>query len=229
MASWVGSAAGTMAALEPEELHERGAAVEGLVLGDRARRRARGRVAELRGLGEGGQRRGHVRPQRPEQAEGRADDHVAEVRQRADVQDLDLEDVARLRALHLDRAGQRVYAAQVEGQGPLRGERPGGLADVEGIAAQQLDHLAGTDRDGRRDVAVPAVVQDLVVAVEHPGLAGPGHRVGAAGSGEIRAHRPVAGRDAGERGRGRLADGRPLHQAARVTGMDEAHRSLPRA
>lgn len=63
-----GGEPGALATLEVKQLDERGTAVEGLVLGDRARRRAGGRVAELRGLGKaasGAARCGRSDPNRP--------------------------------------------------------------------------------------------------------------------------------------------------------------------
>ncbi len=221
--------AGALAPLEGEQLNPGGAAVVRLAGREGARHAARARVAERRGLGKRGERGERLVPQRPEQAEDRADHHVAEVHQRADVQDLDLEDVAGLGALHLHRAGQRVHPAQVEGQGPLRRQRAARLPDVQGVAAQQLDHLAGAHGDGRRQVAVPAVVQHLVIAVQDPGPLGTGHHVGGAGPGHVHPDGPGTGRDAAERGRGCLAEDGPLYEVAvtRAARVDEAHRCLP--
>ena len=69
--------------------------------------------------------------------------------------------------------GQRVHPGQIQGQARLRRERAGRLADVQGVAAQQLDHFPGPYRGRRRQVAVPAGVQDLAVAVHDPRPPGP--------------------------------------------------------
>ena len=136
--------------------------------GNRRRHAARVRVAELRCLGVGRERGERLRPQRPEEPERGADGGVAEIDQRADVEDLDLEDVAGLGAFDVDRAGERVDPAQVDGHRAVGGHGPRLVADVERVAAQQLDLLAGPDGHCRGQVAVPPVVHDAAVAVEDP-------------------------------------------------------------
>ena len=93
---------------------------------------------------------------------------TAEVDQRADVEDLDLQDVPGLGALDVHGAGERMDPAEVERHRPVRGEGVRLVPDVQGIPAQQLDLFARAHGHGRLQVPVPAVVQDLAVAVQDP-------------------------------------------------------------
>jgi hypothetical protein len=76
---------------------------------------------------------------------------------RLDVQDLDGQQVAGLRALDVDRPGQRVDHVQV--RGGQRGRRhPRGGLPVERVPGLQHDLVTRLAEDHRRDVRVPPVV-----------------------------------------------------------------------
>ncbi len=115
--------------------------------------------------------------------------HGVAVAVRLDLQDLDLEQVARLGPVDVHRPGEGVDHVQVGRghglQGRLRPHLP-----VEGVAGAQHHLVAGVADDHRRDVRVPAVVAGLRLLGQglrvvdphlvrchgHP----PGHRLGAA-------------------------------------------------
>jgi hypothetical protein len=77
-------------------------------------------------------------------------------------------------ALNLDRAGERMHPARVNGQDSVRVERAGRLSDIERIPAQQLDFFTRADRGRGRQVAVPAVVEHLSEPVQDALASRPG-------------------------------------------------------
>src|SRR6185437_1959382 len=83
--------------------------------------------------------------------------HGEAVAVRLDVDDLDLEQVARLGALDVDRTGERVHDVEVRRgdgiQGRVRGHLP-----VERVPRLQHHLVAGLAPDQRWDVGVPPVV-----------------------------------------------------------------------
>src|SRR3989441_10963102 len=77
---------GVLPLAEREDLDERRARVEWLIVGDGAGHFRGRRIAELRGLGEGADRRGGVGWQASEQAQHPPDGDVAEVDERRNIQ-----------------------------------------------------------------------------------------------------------------------------------------------
>src|SRR5207302_10492970 len=121
--------------VEREDLDERGARVEWLIVGDGARHFPGRRIAELRGLSEGVERREDVGLQASEQAQHRPDGDVTEVDERRNIQDLNLEHVARLRAFDADRPRKRMDLGEVEGENTAWRQGSRRCPDVEGIPA----------------------------------------------------------------------------------------------
>jgi hypothetical protein len=78
-----------------------------------------------------------------------------------------------------------VDPAQIDGHGALWGHRLGLVADVERVAAQQLNLFTRTHGDRGGQIAVPPVVAHPRVAVEYPFAGRRHHRVGDAGPGDL--------------------------------------------
>jgi hypothetical protein len=129
------SRTGVLTLVERKDLDERRAGVERLIVGDGAGHFPGRRIAELRGLGEGVERREDVGLQASEQAQHRPDDDVTEVDEQRNIQNLNFEHVARLRAFDADRPREGVGLADVEGENAVRRRRSRGCPDVEGIPA----------------------------------------------------------------------------------------------
>jgi len=100
----------------------------------------------------------------PEESEARQD-RAERPPLRRDVDELDLEQIARPRALHEHRPGQRMDRAGGQGGevcfGRLRPE-----VAVGGVARLERDLLALVDLDDRRHVGMPAVVTGLRLVLE---------------------------------------------------------------
>ena len=86
--------------------------------------------------------------------------HGVAVAVRLDLQDLDLEQVARLGPVDVHRAGERVDDVQVGPGHRLQGRLRAHLA-VEGVPGPQHHLVPGVAGHQRRDVRVPAVVAGL--------------------------------------------------------------------
>ena len=84
------------------------------------------------------------------------------VRQYADVEDVDHQQVARLSALHADRAREVVHLREVDFLDVHRRVVVFDLAPRP-VDALDAELIAGLDRRHHRDVGVPAVVQDVLL------------------------------------------------------------------